>query len=101
MRVYERSIRHSLTPTLSYSHTPLLIIIPRFQNGQKCFLRNVDAADRFHAALAFFLLFEQFALPRDVAAVAFGGHVLAQGRDRFASDDPAADRGLDRDFELM
>src|SRR3546814_16221038 len=34
-----------------------------------------------------------------VAAVAFGGHILAQRGDRFARDHLAADRRLDRDLE--
>jgi MinD-like ATPase involved in chromosome partitioning or flagellar assembly len=49
--------------------------------------------------LALFLLFEELALARDVAAVAFGGHVLAHGRDGLAGDDLAADGRLDRDLE--
>jgi putative addiction module antidote len=41
--------------------------------------------------LPLFLLFQQLALAGGVAAVAFGGDVLAQGRDGFAGDDLAAD----------
>ena len=40
-------------------------------------------------------------LRRDVAAVALGGHVLAQRADRLARDDAAADRRLDRDLEQL
>src|SRR3546814_7151514 len=36
-----------------------------------------------------------------VAAVAFGQHVLAQGRDGLARDDAAADRRLDGDLEHL
>src|SRR5215207_4907306 len=57
------------------------------QHGEKCFLRNFDAADALHALLAFLLLLEQLALARDVAAVALGEHVLAQRLDRLARDD--------------
>ena len=54
-----------------------------------------------HPLLAFLLLLEQLALARDVAAVALGGHVLAQRLDGLAGDDLAADRGLERDLELV
>ena len=52
-----------------------------------------------HLLLAGLLLVEELALAGDVAAVALGGDVLAQGRDGLAGDDAAADRGLDRDLE--
>jgi hypothetical protein len=45
------------------------------------------------------LLVQELLLPRDIAAVAFGGDVLAEGGDGFPRDDFPADRGLDRDFE--
>src|SRR5690242_10345400 len=48
-----------------------------FQNREEGFLRNVHLADALHAALAFFLFFEQLAFARDVAAVALGKNVLA------------------------
>ena len=50
---------------------------------------------------ALFLLFQQLALSGDVAAVAFGRHVLAHGLDRFAGDDLGADGCLDGDVELL
>src|SRR6476661_6907291 len=71
------------------------------ENGQERFLRNLDAADRLHPLLSRLLLFEQLALARDVAAVAFGQHVLAQGLDALAGDDLRADRRLDRDVEHL
>ena len=40
-------------------------------------------------------------LRRDVAAVAFREHVLAQRLHRLARDDAAADRRLDRDVEHL
>ena len=54
-----------------------------------------------HALLALFLLLQKLALAGRVAAVAFGGNVLAEGRDGFAGDDLAADRGLDRELEQV
>jgi hypothetical protein len=49
----------------------------------------------------FFLLVQQLALARDIAAIAFGGHVLAQRADRFARDDASADGRLDGDLEHL
>jgi hypothetical protein len=46
--------------------------------GDEGFLRDLDLAELAHPLLALFLLVEQLALAADVAAVAFGGHVLAQ-----------------------
>src|SRR6186997_588363 len=54
---------------------------PDLQHGEKRFLRNLDTADALHALLAFLLLLQQLALARNVAAVAFGEHVLAQRLD--------------------
>src|SRR5437773_11645894 len=48
------------------------------QHCQKGFLRNFDLSDALHALFAFFLLFQQLSLPRDVAAVALGEHIFAQ-----------------------
>jgi hypothetical protein len=39
---------------------------------------DVDAADAFHPLLTLLLLLQQFALACNVAAVAFGGNILAQ-----------------------
>src|SRR5215472_3529292 len=65
-----------------------------FQNRQEGFLRNVHPANALHAFLSFFLLFKQLAFARDVAAVAFGEHVFANGADGLAGDDAAPDGGL-------
>ena len=50
-----------------------------------------------HAFLACFLLFKEFALARNIAAIALGDHVLAQGFDCLTRDDVGTDGGLDRD----
>ena len=42
-------------------------------------LRNLDVADLFHTRLALLLLLEELALTGDVAAIALGRDVLAQG----------------------
>src|ERR1039458_7588691 len=68
-----------------------LILVVRtagdLENREECFLRNVDTAHALHAFLSLFLLFEEFAFARDVAAIAFRDHVLADGADRLARDD--------------
>src|SRR5882762_7619373 len=82
----------------------ILLVVGRgryLQNGEEGFLRNVHLADALHAALAFFLFFEEFAFARNVAAVALGENVLADGGDGFARDHAAANRGLDRDFKHL
>src|SRR5690606_28968782 len=75
------------------------LLVAHFQGGDESLLGDVDIAELAHAGFALLLLFEQLALARGVAAIAFGGHVLAHGADGFAGDDLAADGGLDRDDE--
>ena len=75
---------------------PLLL---HFQRGDEGLLRNLDAAELAHLLLAFLLLLQELALAGHVAAVAFRGHVLAEGAHRFARDDLAADRRLNRHLE--
>src|SRR6266498_5299664 len=65
------------------------------EHRQEGLLRNLDLSDLFHALLPFLLFLEQFALARDIAAVALGGDVLAHRLHGLAGDDPAADRRLD------
>src|SRR5829696_4210970 len=64
-------------------------------------LRNVYGAERFHALLSFLLLLKKFAFARNVAAIALGGDVFAEGSHRFARDNLPANRGLDRDLILL
>src|SRR6266404_2360513 len=78
--------------------SPKLIRV-HFERGDEGFLRNLDAAELAHLLLAFLLLVQKLALARDVAAIAFGGHILAQRLDGFARDDLAADRRLHRNLE--
>src|SRR5271154_4983412 len=82
-------------------HTGLVAVLADLQHCQESFLGDVDAADAFHAAFAFFLLLQQFAFAADVAAVALGYNVLANGVDGFASDDLGADRGLNCYFKHL
>src|SRR6266480_3458192 len=71
------------------------------EHREERFLRDLHGAYLLHPSLAFLLLLEQLALAGDVAAVALGGHVLAQRPDVFPGDDPRPDRGLDRHLELL
>src|SRR6185312_12331206 len=59
----------------------------------------IDLAELPHLLLAFLLLLQKLAFAGDVAAIAFGGDVLAQGAHGLARDHLAADRGLDRNLE--
>src|SRR5260370_11799654 len=58
------------------------------QNGEEGFLRNVDLADALHAALAFFLFFEELAFARNVSTIALGENIFADCRPRFPPNDP-------------
>ena len=71
------------------------------QNGQERLLGHFDRSDLLHALLSFFLFFEQFALARDIAAVALCRHVLADSLDGLASDDLGSDSRLHGDVELL
>ena len=77
------------------------LIFADFEDGEEGLLGDVDLADALHALFAFFLLFEELALAGDVAAVAFGDDVFADGGDGFAGDDLGADGGLDGDLEHL
>src|SRR5580704_401117 len=72
-----------------------------FEDGKKRFLGDINLTDALHAALAFFLLFEEFAFARNVSAVALGENVFADGRHGFARDDAAADGRLDGYFKHL
>src|SRR2546422_242561 len=71
------------------------------EHREERFLRDLHGAHLLHPLLSFLLLFEQLALARDVAAVALGGHVLAQRPDRLARDHLGPDRCLDHDLEQL
>src|SRR3954467_2651750 len=81
--------------------TLLAAVVAQLEHRQERLLRDLDAPDLLHPLLALLLTLEELALPRDITAVALGGHVLAEGLDRLAGDDVRADRGLDRDVVLL
>src|SRR3954469_17205382 len=72
-----------------------------FEDGEEGFLRDLHVANLFHPLLTFLLTLQQLALARNVAAVALGGDVLAQGLDGRPRDDAGADRRLDGHLELL
>src|SRR5690349_10105736 len=61
-----------------------LLFAAETEDRHERFLWNLDVADQLHPRLAFFLLFQQLALARHVAAVAFGEHVFPHRADRLA-----------------
>src|SRR5688572_17935618 len=87
--------------TLAGRRLSAIITRLSFEHLDEGFLRDLNAAEGFHAFLTFFLFFEQLALTGDVAAVAFRSDVFAHGADGFARDDLATDGGLDGHTELL
>src|SRR5205814_192781 len=70
-------------------------VFTHFEHGQKSLLWDIDFTDALHAALSLFLLFQQFALTRDIAAIALCQDVLAHRMHGLACDDLRPDRSLD------
>ena len=56
-----------------------LVFLIEFKHSHKSLGRQLNRAERTHLLLAFLLLFEQLLLTRDIAAVALGQYVLAEG----------------------
>src|ERR1700674_2640087 len=71
-------------------------VLLKLQHGHEGLLRDLDRADPLHPALSFLLLFQQFAFPGHVPAIALCQDVLAHCRDRLAGDHLTANRGLER-----
>src|SRR5829696_4881145 len=59
-------------------------IVAEFEHGEERLLGDLDPTDLLHPPLALLLLLEQLPLAADVAAVALGRDVLAEGLDRLA-----------------
>ena len=62
-----------------------------FHEGQEGFLRHFHKTNHLHLLLAFFLFFQEFPLAGDVAAIAFGHHVLSHGENIRTGDNLGAD----------
>src|ERR1700691_4912181 len=93
--------RSSCPPSTGQAYPNLWLIRVHFKGGDKGFLRDFNLAELAHLLLALLLLVEELALARDVAAIAFGRHVLAQRLDRFARNHFAADGSLHRNLEQV
>src|SRR5579872_3149263 len=78
-----------------------LLFGSHLEHCQKSLLRNLYPPDALHSFLAFFLLFKQLSLARDVAAITLGEDVLSQRLHRLACDHAAPDRRLNRNFEHL
>ena len=78
-----------------------LLVIPELQHVHEGILRNLHVADHLHPLLSFLLLLQKLLLTGNVAAVALGKDILAEGADSFAGNDSAADCSLNRDLEHL
>src|SRR5581483_3246912 len=99
-----RMVRTRLKPStklMSLNSLSVFLLALDAEHGEEGFLRDLHRADLLHALLAFLLLLQQLALARDVAAIAFGQHILAQRFHRGAGDDLGADGRLDGDVEHL
>src|SRR4029079_12478445 len=82
-------------------HSWVLFVRPRLEHREEGLLGDLHVAHHLHTLLAFLLFLQELALARDVTAIALGGDVLAEGVDRRAGDDVAADGALDGDLEVL
>src|SRR5664279_3334235 len=80
---------------------PHYLVFPNPENRQKGLLRDVHAAYPLHALLAFLLLFQQFALAADIAAITLGNNVLTQGSNCLARDHLGPYSCLDRHLKHL
>ena len=71
------------------------------EHCEECLLRNLHGTHLFHPLLSFFLLLEQLAFARDVAAVALREHVLSERLHGCARDDFLPDRCLYDDLKKL
>ena len=78
-----------------------LAIRVRFQNSQKGTLRNGNRPDYLHPLFAFLLLLQKLSLTSNITPVAFGCHILTEGRDRRAGDDLSPDRPLNGNLKHL
>jgi len=90
-------VRPDTSTTFGMTRTSLL----HFKEQEKRFLWDFYRADHLHLFLAFGLLFEQFALAGDIAAVAFCQDIFSERDDVFAGDDFTADSRLQGNFKVL
>ncbi|KAG1647341.1 hypothetical protein GQR58_030669 [Nymphon striatum] len=75
--------------------------VVELERGDERLLGHIDATDRLHALLAFFLFLQELVLTRDVTAVQLGGHVFAERLDGLASNEVATNSSLNWHVELL
>ena len=73
----------------------------QLENGHKGALGHLNGAYLAHALLTFLLLFKEFALAGDVAAVTLGRHILAHLTYGFTCNDFCADGCLHGNVKLL
>src|SRR6056297_3075827 len=96
---YCAGVGTQLALPIAFAHLRQNGLLVHFERANKRLLWDFDTPELAHLLLTGLLLFQQLLFPARVAAVAFGGDVLAHGRKRLAGDDLAADGRLDRDLE--
>ena len=79
----------------------LLLLFVKLEDCKEGLGRYLNGSELAHFLFAFLLLFKQLFLSRDIAAVALCKNVLAHGLDGLASDDLAADGGLNGYLEKL
>src|ERR1035437_6002996 len=89
------------TSKIAFGPRSLVFGLFYLQHRQERLLWNLHRSDLLHPLLSLLLLLEQLPLPRDVAAVALGEHILPQRFHRRPRDHLHADRGLDRHLEQL
>ena len=72
-----------------------------FEHCHKCALRHLHGSYLAHSLLALLLLFEQFALTRDITSITLGCNILANLLNCLTGNDFGAYCSLNRNIELL
>ena len=79
----------------------MVFLFIQLEDSEERLCRHLHGAERAHFLFALLLLFEQFLLSADIAAVALRENVLAHSLDGLARDDAPADGRLNRNFKEL
>src|SRR3972149_1046207 len=60
------------------------------QHRQECFLWDFHVSYGFHPLFTFFLFFQKFSFPGNIAAITLGGYIFCNWTDRFPCNNPAS-----------
>src|SRR3989338_5835768 len=60
------------------------------KHRQECLLRNFHVSYGFHPLFTFFLFFQKFSFPSNIAAITLGGYIFCNWTDRFSCNNPAS-----------